>query len=51
VIDIGGNSVIIEADAEYHYEAANRNAALTSDSSENAMIGVVTASFIPAVDN
>ena len=50
-ITIGDAPVTIRADAEYFYEASDRQAALTGDSSENAMIGAVTVSFEPAAEN
>jgi hypothetical protein len=48
VIALGGSPVTVEADAEFFYEASDRQAALTGDSPENAMIGAVTASYIPS---
>ena len=51
VIEIGDEPVTVQADAEYIYEADDKQAALTSDSPENAMIGTVTASFVPAENN
>jgi len=48
VITISDMPKTVQADAEYFYESSDRYAALTSASSENAMIGTVTASFIPA---
>jgi hypothetical protein len=49
VITLGDAPVTIQADAEYYYEASDRYDSLTSDSPENAMIGAVTVSYIPAV--
>ena len=51
LIMIGDAPVTTDADAEFFYEASDRNAALTGDSPENAMIGSVTASFVSAADN
>jgi hypothetical protein len=48
VIDVSGDAVTVSADAEFHYEASDRQTALTENSPENSMIGAVTASFIPA---
>jgi len=47
VITIGNEPVTVEADAEFVYEASDRQAALTNASPENSMIGAVTASFVP----
>jgi len=46
VIGIGNTPATVQADAEYIYEASDRQAALTVGSPENAMIGTVTVSFI-----
>ena len=46
-ITIGGAPATVEANAEYVYEASDRQAALTGGSPENAMIGAVIVSFIP----
>jgi len=51
VITIGDVSDVIHADAEYTYEASDRQAALTGDSPENAMIRDVTVSFTPSPGN
>ena len=51
VIAIGDAPVTVEADAEFIYEASDRNAALTSESPENAMITAVAAVYTPAVDD
>jgi hypothetical protein len=51
VITIGDSPDAVEADAEFVYEASDRQAALTSDSPENAMICAVTVSFVPTADN
>ena len=45
---VGDNPATVPAYAEYFYEAAQGQAALTNDSSENAMIENVTVQFIPA---
>ena len=47
VIDINKNPATIIADAEFIYEATDRQPALSADSSENSMIGPVTANFVP----
>lgn len=49
VITIGDEPITIQADVEFIYEESDNQAALTNDSSENAMIGAVTASLTPAV--
>ena len=46
-IEVGDSYATIQADAEYIYEAAQGQPALTSDSTENEMIGNVTVLFIP----
>ena len=51
VITIGDTPVTVTADAEYNYETSGNQAALSSESPENAMIGTVTASFTPAVND
>jgi hypothetical protein len=51
VVTIGDVPEAVEADAEFVYEASDRQAALTSDSPENAMIGAVTVSFVPSANN
>jgi hypothetical protein len=51
IITIGDAPMTAQADAEYVYEASDRQAALMSESSENAMITAVAASFQPAVAN
>ena len=51
VVTIGDTPESVEADAEFVYEASDRQAALTGDSPENAMIGAVTVNFVPAADN
>jgi len=48
IIDISGDSAVIEALADYTYEASGRFEALTGDSPENLMIGPVTVRFIPS---
>ena len=47
VVAIGDAPVSVEADAEFIYEASDRQAALTDDSPENSMIGAVTVNFVP----
>ena len=47
IIEIGNNPVTVHADAEYTYESSGRNNALTVNSPENDMIGLVTATFTP----
>ena len=47
VIEIGDDPATVQANAEYVYEGSSNQPALTNDSHENAMIGMVTASFIP----
>ena len=47
LIAIGNETVTVQADVEFVYEASDRQAALTSASSENSMITAVTASFVP----
>ena len=51
VIMIGDAPVTIQTDADFIYEASDRQDALTSDSPENSMIGVVTVSYVPAAGN
>ena len=46
-IEIGGAHTDFQADAEFVYAGSGNQAALTSDSPENNMIGAVTASYIP----
>ena len=48
VIEIGDDAATLQADADFVYEASDRQAALTGDSPENKMIGAVTVSFVPA---
>jgi len=50
VINIGDSPATAEAAANFIYEASDTQAALENDSPENAMISMVTASFIPAVN-
>ena len=47
---VGDTHAIVEADVEYIYESSDNQPALSNDSPENLMIGVVTASFVPAID-
>ena len=51
VITVGDATVTIQADAEFIYEASDKQAAMTGESPENAMIGAVTVSFVPATEN
>ena len=51
VIEISDAPATIQADAEYIYEASDKQAALTSDSPENKMIGAVTARYNPNTGN
>jgi len=48
---VGDAPATVAANAEYVYEASDRQAALTGDSPENTMIGTVTVSFAPAAKN
>ena len=50
-MEIGNLPVTVEADAEYFFEAGNNQPALSKDSPESAMIGTVTAHFIPIKNN
>ena len=51
VITIGDITVAVESDAEFVYEASDKQSALTSGSPENAMIGAVTVVFTPFIEN
>ena len=51
VITIGDEPVTVQADVEFVYEKSNNQAALTDASPENAMIGAVTASFTPIIED
>ena len=51
VIEINDVPATVQADADFIYEASDRYAALTSDSTENKMIGMVTAIYDPHADN
>ena len=51
VIKIGDEPATVTAEAEYNYEASGNQAALTSDSPENSMIGTVTVSFTPTAND
>ena len=51
VIEVGGSPVTVSADAEFIYEASDKQAALTETSPENSMIGSVIASFVPVDSN
>lgn len=50
VIEIGAASASADATAEYAYEASDDQPALTDDASENAMLGAVSARFVPSGD-
>ena len=50
IIEIGDAPATVQADAEFIYEGSGNQSALTSDSPENAMIGAVSATFIPGTD-
>ena len=47
MVETGETPAVVFAEAEYIYEASDRQAAFTDESAENAMIGTVTVSFIP----
>ena len=47
VIKIDSESATIQTDAEYIYEASDKQPALTGDSKENEMVGMVSVRFIP----
>jgi len=47
VIRIGDEPETVQGDAVFHYEGTDRYPELTDDSTENNMIGAVTAVFIP----
>jgi hypothetical protein len=51
VITLGDEPATVIADAEFVYAASDGQAALTSASTENAMIGAVTAKFTPVAVN
>lgn len=51
VIEIGGISTTVEANAEYFYEDSDDQPALSDDSPENSMIGLVTAQFVSSGHN
>ena len=51
VVTIGDVPEAVEADAEFVYEASDKQAALTGDSPENSMIGAVTVSYFPIANN
>ena len=46
-ITIGNEPVNIQFEPQFHYESSDRYEALTNDSTENNMIGPVTAEFTP----
>jgi len=50
-IMISDTPVTIQADAEYVYEASDRQAALTGESPENGMISAVNVSYVPALSS
>lgn len=50
VITISNEPAEVTADAEFVYEAMDRQVALTDESPENSMITAVTASFTPAAN-
>jgi hypothetical protein len=50
VIEVGGAAADAEASVEFIYEASADQSALDDAAPENAMIGPVTAAFIPAGD-
>ena len=47
VIEIGEIPATVQAGSEYIYEGSGNQPALTSESSENSMIGAVTVSYNP----
>jgi hypothetical protein len=51
IISLGDEPETVIADVEFVYEASDGQAALTSSSTENAMIGAVTARFTPVAGN
>ena len=51
VITISDTPDTVTAEAEFNYEASDRQDALTGESPENSMITAVTASFTPNADN
>jgi hypothetical protein len=51
VIEISDAPATVQADAEFVYETSDRQAALTSDSPENKMIGAVIAKYNPNAGN
>ena len=50
IIEIGNAPVTVKADAEFVYAGSGNQPTLTIGSSENNMIGAVTATFIPVTD-
>ena len=51
MINVGGESVTVSADVDFHFEASDRQAALTENSPESSMIVSVTASYFSAEEN
>ena len=49
-INVNDTATTVQADAEFVYETSERYAALTSESPENAMIGVVIVDFVPGAN-
>lgn len=47
-IEVGDSQAAAQAEAKYFYEASADQQALTDQSPENAMLGKVTAAYIPA---
>jgi hypothetical protein len=50
VINLGGEAVTAEGEAQFTYEASDGQPALTSESVENGMIGAVKAEYEPGED-
>ena len=51
VITVGGSPATIQTQAEYIYQASDKQDALTNSSPENAMLGEVKISFVPGDNN
>jgi len=49
-VEVGKDSVTIEADAEFFYESSGNQSSLSDNSPENNMISSVVLNFIPASD-
>jgi hypothetical protein len=47
-LSLGGDPVTVQAEAAFFREGADGRPALSADAPENAMIGPVTASYVPA---